>query len=39
LNGSGVPDLIGMTELNKDDFKHKLHTAHNLWEEASLLSL
>jgi hypothetical protein len=26
-------------KLNKDNFKHKLYTAHNLWEEAPLPSL
>jgi len=26
-------------ELNKDNFKHKLYMAHNLWEEAPLPSL
>jgi len=26
-------------ELSKDNFKHKLYMAHNLWEEAPLPSL
>ncbi len=26
-------------KLSRDSFKHKLYTAHNLWEEASLPSL